>query len=44
MSSFLEDTTKFVNKALRFSDISPGLANKIITCNSTYTVQIWSQA
>ena len=39
MSSFLEDTTRFVNKALRFSDISPGLANKIITCNSTYTVR-----
>ncbi len=39
MSSFLSDTTKFVNKALKFIDISPGLANKIITCNSTYTVR-----
>ena len=39
MSNFLDDTTKFVNKALRFIDISPGLANKIITCNSTYTVR-----
>ncbi len=39
MSNFLSDTTKFVNKALKHSDISPGLANKIITCNSTYTVR-----
>jgi glutamate dehydrogenase (NAD(P)+) len=39
MSRFLDDTTKFVNKALKFLDISPGLANKIITCNSTYTVR-----
>ena len=39
MSSFLDDTTKFVNKALKLIDISPGLANKIITCNSTYTVR-----
>jgi glutamate dehydrogenase (NAD(P)+) len=39
MSTFLSDTTKFVNKALKFLDISPGLANKIITCNSTYTVR-----
>ena len=39
MSNFLNDTTKFVNKALKFLDISPGLANKIITCNSTYTVR-----
>ncbi len=39
MSDFLSDTTKFVNKALKHSDISPGLANKIITCNSTYTVR-----
>ena len=39
MSNFLNDTTKFVNKALKHSTISPGLANKIITCNSTYTVR-----
>jgi len=39
VSDFLSDTTKFVNKALKHSDISPGLANKIITCNSTYTVR-----
>ncbi len=39
MSDYLSDTTKFVNKALKHSDISPGLANKIITCNSTYTVR-----
>ena len=39
MSSFLNDTTKFVNKALKLVPISKGLANKIITCNSTYTVR-----
>ena len=39
MSRFLDDTTKFVNKPLKFLNISPGLANKIITCNSTYTVR-----
>ena len=39
MSDFLSDTTKFVNKALKHSSISSGLANKIITCNSTYTVR-----
>ena len=39
MSNFLKDTTKFVNKALKHSEISSGLANKIITCNSTYTVR-----
>ena len=39
MSGFLNDTTKFVNKALKHSNISAGLANKIITCNSTYTVR-----
>ena len=39
MSSFLDDTTKYVNKALKYSDLSPGLANKIIICNSTYTVR-----
>ena len=39
MSYFLDDTTKFVNKALKLIPISKGLANKIITCNSTYTVR-----
>tara|TARA_B100000902_G_scaffold54758_1_gene61466 strand:- start:1636 stop:3036 length:1401 start_codon:yes stop_codon:yes gene_type:complete len=39
VSNFLKDTTKFVNKALKHSEISSGLANKIITCNSTYTVR-----
>ena len=39
MSNFLNDTTKFVNKALKLIPISKGLANKIITCNSTYTVR-----
>ena len=39
MSSFLDDTTKYVNNALKYSDLSPGLANKIIICNSTYTVR-----
>ena len=39
MNNFLSDTTKYVNKALKYSDISAGLANKIITCNSTYTVR-----
>ena len=39
MSNFLDDTTKFVNKALKLIPISKGLANKIITCNSTYTVR-----
>tara|TARA_Y100000741_G_scaffold95676_1_gene71125 strand:- start:1623 stop:3023 length:1401 start_codon:yes stop_codon:yes gene_type:complete len=39
VSGFLNDTTKFVNKALKHSNISAGLANKIITCNSTYTVR-----
>ena len=39
MSNFLNDTTKFVNKALKLIPISKGLANKIVTCNSTYTVR-----
>ena len=39
MSGFLADTTKYVNKALKLTDLSDGLANKIITCNSTYTVR-----
>ena len=39
MSTFLDDTTKYVNKAVKHSDISEGLANKIIICNSTYTVR-----
>ena len=39
MSSFLSDTTKYVQKAVRYSDLSEDLANKIIICNSTYTVR-----
>ena len=39
MNNFLTDTTKYVNKALKYSDLSDGLANKIITCNSTYVVR-----
>ncbi|MDA9754839.1 Glu/Leu/Phe/Val dehydrogenase [Gammaproteobacteria bacterium] len=39
MNNFLLDTNKYVNKALRFSKLSDDLANKIITCNSTYTVR-----
>ena len=39
MNNFLNDTTKFVNKALKLIPISKGLAEKIITCNSTYTVR-----
>ena len=39
MNNFLSDTTKYVNKALKHSDLSDGLANKIITCNSTYVVR-----
>jgi glutamate dehydrogenase (NAD(P)+) len=37
--NFLEDTNRFVEKALKYSDISPGLAKKIVVCNSTYTVR-----
>ena len=39
MNSFLSDNTKYVNKALKYSELSDDLANKIITCNSTYTVR-----
>ena len=39
MINFLEDTNKFVEKALKYSDISSGLAKKIVVCNSTYTVR-----
>ena len=39
MTNFLDDTTKYVNKALKFSDLSDDLSNKIIICNSTYTVR-----
>ena len=39
MNNFLEDTTRFVNQAIKFIPISKGLANKITTCNSTYTVR-----
>ena len=39
MNNFLTDTNRFVNKALKLTSISPGLANKIITCNSSYTVR-----
>ena len=39
MNNFLNDTNKFVNKALKLTSLSKGLAEKIITCNSTYTVR-----
>ena len=39
MNNFLLDTNRYVNKALKFSVLSDDLANKIITCNSTYTVR-----
>ncbi len=39
MNNFLLDTNKYVNKALKYSGLSDDLANKIITCNSTYTVR-----
>jgi glutamate dehydrogenase (NAD(P)+) len=39
MNNFLTDTNRFVDKALKLTSISSGLANKIITCNSTYTVR-----
>ena len=39
MINFLEDTNRFVEKALKYSDISSGLAKKIVVCNSTYTVR-----
>jgi len=39
MNNFLSDTMKYVNQALKHSDLSTDLAKKIITCNSTYTVR-----
>ena len=39
MINFLEDTNKFVDKALKHCDVSPDLAQKIIVCNSTYSVR-----
>ena len=39
MSNFLDDTNKYVRKALKFSELSEDLSNKIIICNSTYTVR-----
>ena len=39
MTNFLDDTTKYVNKALKFSDLPDDLSKKIIICNSTYTVR-----
>ena len=39
MNNFLSDTIKYVNQALKHSDLSIDLAKKIITCNSTYTVR-----
>jgi glutamate dehydrogenase (NAD(P)+) len=39
MNNFLNDTNKFVDKALKLTNLSKGLAEKIITCNSTYTVR-----
>ena len=39
MSNFLDDTNKYVRKALKFSELSEDLSNKIIICNSTYAVR-----
>ena len=39
MTNFLDDTNKYVQKALKFSGLSEDLSNKIIICNSTYTVR-----
>ena len=39
MTNFLDDTNKYVYKALKFSELSEDLSNKIIICNSTYTVR-----
>ena len=39
MTNFLDDTNKYVHKALKFSELSEDLSNKIIICNSTYTVR-----
>ena len=39
MNNFLLDTNRYVNKALKYSQLSNDLAKKIITCNSTYTVR-----
>ena len=39
MNNFLLDTNRYVNKALKYSELSEDLAKKIITCNSTYTVR-----
>jgi len=39
MNNFLLDTNRYVDKALKFSYLSDDLANKIVTCNSTYTVR-----
>ena len=39
MNNFLLDTNRYVNKALKYSELSDDLAKKIITCNSTYTVR-----
>ncbi|MGB1067665.1 MAG: Glu/Leu/Phe/Val dehydrogenase dimerization domain-containing protein, partial [Gammaproteobacteria bacterium] len=39
MTNFLDDTNKYVHKALKFSGLSEDLSNKIIICNSTYTVR-----
>ena len=39
MSNFLSDTNKYVHKAIKFSELSEDLSNKIIICNSTYTVR-----
>ena len=34
MTNFLDDTTKYVNKALKFSDLPDDLSKKIIICNN----------
>ena len=39
MNNFLLDTNRYVNKALKYSELSDDLAKKIVTCNSTYTVR-----
>ena len=39
MTNFLNDSNKYVHKALKFSELSEDLSNKIIICNSTYTVR-----
>ena len=35
---FLNSTNKLFDKAIQYTDISPGLAKRIKVCNSTYTI------